>query len=351
MSDSSTLVSPDADAILVLKWGALGDMVAATSALHALRQSYPAARITLLTNALMGQIAPPGTLADEHIDIGEYERAGAVGQFRLLRALRGLGADIAVSLRWSSERCALLSWLSGAGVRCGSGPDSSLRLFTHRAARPDGRRHEILRNLDIVRVLGADIADETPYTHIDEADRAFAAAFFAERRLDPRTTLCLHPGASREHRAWMPDRFAAAAKVLAEEDGAAVLVTWGPGERDLAARVCAAGGAAFVPAPETSRIGQLAALIASGRMFFSNCTGPMNVAVAVRTPVVALLGSSDPVDWGPYGPLHRALKSPVVLDSYSESDERRAMEAITVDAALQVLRARWTELSDGVVLP
>jgi ADP-heptose:LPS heptosyltransferase len=350
MNESMPLVCPDATGILLLKWGALGSLVASTAALRAVRAAYPTARITLLTNTLMGQIAPPGTLADEHLDIAEFENAGAVGQFRLLRALRGLGVDIAISLRWSSERCALLSWLSGAGIRCGSGPDSSIRLFTHRAERPD-RRHEILRSLDIVRSLGVPVEDETPSTHITDEDRRFAADFLAGRGLDGRTVLCLHPGAAGEQRAWMPDRFAEAGWRLASGEGATVLVTWAPGERDLAERICSVGGGQFILAPETGHIGRLAALIASCRMFFTNCTGPMNVAVAVRTPVVALLGSSDPADLGPYGPAHRWVKSPVVPEGPSSDAERLAMEAIDVESVWEVLRTRWRELSDGVVLP
>jgi ADP-heptose:LPS heptosyltransferase len=80
-------------------------------------------------------------------------------------------------------------------------------------------------------------------------------------------------------------------------------------------------------------------------MFFSNCTGPMNVAVAVKTPVVALLGSSDPTDWGAYGKDHINIKSPLVLEQYSDEDEQKAMEMITVEHVWEIMKNRWNQLS------
>jgi ADP-heptose:LPS heptosyltransferase len=70
----------------------------------------------------------------------------------------------------------------------------------------------------------------------------------------------------------------------------------------------------------------------------------MNVAVAVRTPVVAILGSSDPTDWGPYGSLHRSIKSPLLLPGYTEEEERQAMAAVSVDTVWEVLRGRLMDL-------
>jgi ADP-heptose:LPS heptosyltransferase len=79
-------------------------------------------------------------------------------------------------------------------------------------------------------------------------------------------------------------------------------------------------------------------------MFISVCTGPMNVANAVRTPIVALLGSTDPLDWSPYGEIHRTIKSPLVLQYYTDDDERKAFEEITMDSVWNVVEKRWNEL-------
>ncbi|MDP3582274.1 MAG: glycosyltransferase family 9 protein [Ignavibacteria bacterium] len=98
-------------------------------------------------------------------------------------------------------------------------------------------------------------------------------------------------------------------------------------------------------APQTKTIGELAALIKNSNMCLTNCTGPMNVAVAVRTPTCAILGSSDPTDWGPYGEIHRTIKSPLVLESYTDEQEGEAMQAVSIEQVWDVVSKRWRELS------
>ena len=73
----------------------------------------------------------------------------------------------------------------------------------------------------------------------------------------------------------------------------------------------------------------------------------MNVAVAVDTNVIAILGSSDPLDWGPYGSKHRIIKSPLLLDSYSDEDEERAMDQIEISSVWETVEKRWLEINSG----
>jgi ADP-heptose:LPS heptosyltransferase len=341
-------MGPDAPPrrLLVIKWGALGDMVAATPALAALRHSFPQAHITLLTNTLMQQIAPPGTLADEILI--HHERLHGLAALRelarVVRLLRARRFDTAVNLRWTSDRCAVLTRLSGAERRISSGPAGLLGLYTVRVPHPAGRYHEIHRNLDIARAAGAAVIDETPVVHISPEHERFADTTLAAAALRPGGFCVLHPGASRPHRAWPPERFAAIAARLHGGMGIRTVVTWGPGERQTAAAVAAAAPDGAMLSPETPTVGHLAALIRRGGIFLSNCTGPMNVAVAVRTPVVAILGSSDPTDWGPYGPLHRHIKSPLVLPGYTDEEEAQAMAAVSVGAVWELLSGRIREL-------
>ena len=70
----------------------------------------------------------------------------------------------------------------------------------------------------------------------------------------------------------------------------------------------------------------------------------MNVANAVDTPIVALLGSTDPLDWSPFGEIHRTIKSPFLLPEYTDEDERQALDKISVADVWSVVEKRWTEL-------
>lgn len=317
-----------------------------TPAIRAIRENFPHAMITILSNSLMKEILPQGFLSDELITVktkgGKIEEP-IIRQLQLVHILRKRNFDLAVNLRWTSERCAILAYLSGAKQRVGSGPKNLMALYTIRVEAPAGRYHEIHRNLDIVKALGIKVENENPIVHISDRDQEFADNFFVKNSLKKTNVVCVHPGASKPLRAWMPDRFREITKRIVEQLGADVVVTWGKDEEKLAHEV-ADGLDKVVVCERTDGIGKLASIIENSRLFFSNCTGPMNVAVAVETPVVALLGSSHPEDWGAYGKQHTNIKSPLVLEHYSDEDERKSMEMITVDNVWKAISDKWSEM-------
>lgn len=342
------MVKKNFERILIIKWGALGDLVAATSAIKAVRDNFPKSRITLLTNPLMKQLIPSGFLADEHIIVNTNRNKvedSLLKQLLIALKLRRKKFDLAINLRWTSERAALLTYLSGAKERVSSGPKKMMNLYTVQLDHPIGRYHEINRNLDIVRALGLTINDDNPVTYISNDEKKFAEIFYNKNNLGKTNSIIIHPGASRAIRAWPPERFSEIGKRLIEKFSVSVIVTWGNSESELADKVVDAIGQGAIKAPETNTIGQLAALIQNSKLFFSNCTGPMNVAVAVRTPVIALLGSSDPTDWGAYGSKHINIKSPLRLEHYSDEDERKAMEQISVEMVWEIISKRIVELN------
>src|SRR6266581_1918820 len=97
----------DFNDILVIKSGALGDLIAGTVAIRALRTAFPRASITVLSNPMMLEVCPPGTLVDDLI-VFDPEKASAGAYIRLVRDLRSRKFDLAVNLRWSSEFSAII---------------------------------------------------------------------------------------------------------------------------------------------------------------------------------------------------------------------------------------------------
>ncbi|HVN48226.1 MAG TPA: glycosyltransferase family 9 protein [Bacteroidota bacterium] len=332
--------------IVILKWGALGDLVASTSAIKALRDNFPDAHITLLTNHLMEQLLPAGFIVDELVFLhthGTHVLDSFFRQLQTILNLRRKKFDIAVNLRWTSERSAVMTYLTGAKIRVSSGPKDAWRLYTIPLQHPIGPYHEIHRHLDIVKALGCTVFDETPILCITDQQDKRAQQFFAENNLLKEKTLCLHPGASKPVRAWLPERYAEIGKRLTERYDAKILLTYGKGEEQLVQQVAAMIGKSAIIG-QSPTIGDLAALIRHSKLFLSNCTGPMNVAVAARTPVVALLGSSDPIDWGAYGTMHINIKSPIVLPHYTDEQERQAYDAITIERVWETISTRWEAL-------
>jgi ADP-heptose:LPS heptosyltransferase len=334
--------------ILIIKWGALGDMIMGTSAIRSVKEHYSDAKVTLLSNNLSKQIVPAGSIVDEVLIYDEKKYSGLRSLAELIKIvhqLRKRKFDLAINLRWTSDRCAMITYLSGAKHRVSSGPKGMMRLYTIRLDHPIGRYHEIHRNLDIVKAIGVEVNDETPFVFISGEDKKYANEFFNKYKLTKEKTICIHPGASKPVRAWLPERYKEIAHMLVDKFDANVIVTWGRGEYDWAKSVAEGRDGNIFLSPETKSIGQLAALIQNCSMCITNCTGPMNVAVAVKTPTIALLGSSDETDWGPYGEIHRSIKSPLVRETYTDEQEKKAMEAISVERVWEVVENRWKEIN------
>lgn len=282
--------------ILVLKWGALGDFIAGTSAIRALREHFPQARITLFSNPNGLAICPAGSLVDAVLDRQTMRRE--LGWFGMLRYLRAQRFDLAVNLKWASEGAALLSYFS-APVTAGNGKFLWRRLYTYRPApHAEGDyRHEYHKNLDIVEALGVPPAEAKPYLHIMAQDHAFAETFCVQHQLDTSRTLLITPGASRPGKMWPYERFAEIGRRFIRELGGKVIVSWVPQDEALARKVVELVGDGAYMCPRTT-VGQIGAITSRSSLCLCNNSGIMHVAYAVGTPVICL---NTAVSWAPYG--------------------------------------------------
>ncbi len=333
--------------ILILKWGALGDLIMATSTIKAIRENFPDAKITMFTNNLMSEILPEGFIVDEYIFLkksGRYVDESFFKQLIKILKLRKRKFDLAVDLKWKSERASVLTYLSGAKIRIGYREKFYNKCYTHSIKHPIGGYHEVHRNLDVIKRIGLEVRDQNPLVYISEVDNKFAIDFFASNSLKRNNTICIHPGASKSNRAWSAEKFIQLSKLLIEKYNVTILLTWGKNEFELVNKISGSLGRNSILSPATNSISQLAAIIQNCSLFISVCTGPMNVANAVKIPIIALLGSTDPADWSPYGEIHRTIKSPLVLETYTDEDERKALDAITVKSVWDVVDQRWNEL-------
>ncbi|HZV11869.1 MAG TPA: glycosyltransferase family 9 protein, partial [Candidatus Kapabacteria bacterium] len=276
--------------ILVILWGALGDIIVVTPALRAVREKYPAAHITLVTNPMMYQIAPEKIFADTIIALEPTDLKSILFTLRLGLRLSREKFDLAINFRYTSERSALLTWLSRAHVRAGAGPTSSMWCYTEKLHYPPSHYHQLYRYADMVTALGIIPRNLHPYVFCSDEHRAFAKQWFAENHLSA-PVVAMQPGASNAYRAWLPERYAEIGKRIVRDFGIKILITHAPHEKAAAEFVAEQVGSSAVLAPATPTIGHLAALFEQCSMVICNNSGAMHVAVAIDTPVVALHGS------------------------------------------------------------
>jgi heptosyltransferase-1 len=163
----------------------------------------------------------------------------------------------------------------------------------------------------------------------------------------------LSPGGGWRSKCWPPERFGALCKKLFESLSLRCLVNYGPGEEDLASKVRVASGDAD-PVLFNGELGALMALLRGAVCAVGGDTGPLHLAVALGTPVVALFGPTDPARNGPYrttttsasavksfDPQNRqdiVLRAPNVVTTHSRQDRTHpSMLEIQVDAVSEAV--------------
>lgn len=285
-------------AILVLRYSALGDVVLATSVLSPLRARFPQARVEWVTSPAFAPLLEglPGVAAVHRLPPG---MAGARALARTLRGRFDLAVDLQNKIRsaWVARAAAPLRIsfrrrTVGQSLLALLGRDPPLR-----------GPHATRRYLEALRPLG--IAGETPgpaRVTFPEADRARAAALLGSL---PRPRVAVAPGASNATKRWPAERHAAVAAALAAS-GATTVVAGGPMDREPVAALLEALSAAGAPPPAADltslSVPGLAAAIAEVDLLVAGDSGPVHLATAVGTPVLALFGPTSPERWGPPPP-------------------------------------------------
>jgi ADP-heptose:LPS heptosyltransferase len=282
-------------------------------AVSALRAGYPHARIAWLVEPASRSGVEGQPWVDEVLVFPRSELREALGRGHLLaaaarlraflRALRSRRFDLVVDFH-AILKSGLLARASGAPLRIAYARPYGRELswlFAHRRARlsaPHASRFE--RNLALVRFLAVACEPSRIPFHLDEGITSRMRA-----HLGPGPApVAIHPGTSptTPHKRWSVEGFAALAKALHRSDGIAAVVTSGPdrSERAVAESIVSASEGAARPAPATPSLAELAALFSLCRLYIGGDTGPMHVASLVGTPVVQLLGPTDPVENAPY---------------------------------------------------
>jgi len=334
---------PPADRVLVVRLGALGDVVRTRPAFAGVRALYPDARIDwLVDDRAAGGLAGLGGL-DGSIELprrdlrlrrpGPCWRAGRA----LIARLRAGRYDLAVDFH-SVGRSALLTRAAGIPVRVGYAPplgrEGSARLQTHGVPLPEPHVSRFERNAALVRFLGGDVPERAPAPELDEADRVALGDL-------PRDYFVVHPGTSPQtlYKRWAPESFARVARAVAAETGLRALVAWGPveGEKETARAVAEAAGNAAEIAPETPSIGALLWLLSGARLFIGGDSGPLHLAGAVHTPAAVVFGPTDPVENAPVpGVPARVIRADVGCNPCREGcPARSCLSAVAPEAVIE----------------
>jgi len=328
--------------ILLFKLRYLGDVLLTTPAIRLLRRSYPKARITMVVNKGTEDMILHNTNIDRILTVDrsiaksknllrrfQYERA-------FVKELRSVQYDLCVDFEYG-QRGAILSLISGARHRVGLETLSYWRnwIYHYRVPFPE-RTHAVQFNMALLdKSIGLRTDDKCLELQTSKEDDRYVDTWMSENGLEKggKFIVC-HPGARWWFKQWPEDRFAQLADQVQEE--MQLKVVFSGGVADVSA-VQEIAGRMTTPchslAGQTTPL-QLAALIKRAQIFIGNDSGPMHIAAAVDTPVVALFGSTDPEIWRPWTRRSQVIYKAVACSPCDhtgcEMGELNCMRQITV---------------------
>jgi heptosyltransferase-2 len=282
-------------AVIGLNW--LGDAVMSEPCLRALKNAYPDADITVVTKRPFAPLYE--CIPSVHGTLGwanESERKN------IHVPLRDGNFDLAVILP-RSFRSAIGPWKAKIPTRLGYSADFRSWFLNRRVKRSKDvlAIHRVGYYLRLLLELGIDAPITAPALTVPDADRAWVDGQIAP---DTASLIAFNPGATYGlAKQWFPERYAEVARNTIDSHDAQVVIVGGPAEAELGGRV-----AAMIDRPDRvldlsgkTSIPQLAGVLQRADLLVTNDTGPMHVAAAVDTPIVAIFGSTDPTTTPPYG--------------------------------------------------
>jgi lipopolysaccharide heptosyltransferase I len=338
-------------AILLVRLGALGDVVHAMPVVSALRRRWPDARIDWLVDPRYQDVV---RLVDGLSTAIAFDPRGLMaGSSRartlaVIRELRREHYDVVFDLQGLVKSAAVARLAGGArtiGFARAHLREPAARFLYTRTVDVPGDAHVIRKNLALLAAVGVPAAE--PHFALKASASPVAARLTGQ--FGSPGYVAINPGAAWPNKRWPAKRFGAVAARIRDVTGLRTLVTWGPDEELLARSVVAASQGAGELAPPTSIV-ELFDVFRGARLAIAGDTGPLHIAAAVGTPVVALFGPTDPGRNGPWCRDDVSVSRLSACECQYERRCRRAtpcMEDIGVDEVMQAVTGRLSFASRG----
>jgi lipopolysaccharide heptosyltransferase II len=308
--------------ILVVKLAGIGDLLLATPALRALRETYPQARIDLLVTPDSAGLLNGWEVINNIIVLDKYvfdHMKQVVKHPQVLLSLKDFWSTLQaggydavlllhhLTLPFGRLKHQLLMRATGAKWRVGLDNGHGWFLNVHVKDDGFGAKHEAEYCMAIAEAVGATIRNKHLELPLSEDERRQARQLVydngtAESTLHP--IIAMHPGSGgySTARRWAPERFAQLANTLSHDVGGQIFLMGGPEETTLHQQIMGML-ASDVPVRSLAGKGSIkvaAAVLELVDLFIGNDAGLMHLAVAVNTPTVAIFGLSNHKAWGPY---------------------------------------------------
>lgn len=346
---------PQIERLLIVRLSSMGDVIHALPAAQALRDAFPQAVIGWLIDERWAELlCAPGTphrgprlpqrpLVDwvHTVNLRTWGKSllsihTAQQIAKVWNDVRSTHYDVAVDLQ-GAIRSAVLSRWSGARMVYGAAEprESPASIWYTRQAAPRGP-HVIEQGLSVAEAVAG--------RKLRMSSVKLPRGPETERRIEHllegqgiRHFAILNPGAGWGAKRWPAERYGMVAKALAQ-DGVGAIINYGPGEEELAREAAATSEGAALPMK--CSLTELIALSRRARLFVGGDTGPLHLAAALRVPVVAIFGPTDPARNGPYGTPSIVLRDPASPTTHARrSKPDEGLLSISVETVVGAARS------------
>ncbi len=323
--------------ILIRATNWIGDAIMTTPAVRTIRQNFPKAEISILVHPWVADVFSASPYIDRIIPYQKRSvHSGLSGMRRLSRELRRQNFDLAILLQNAFE-AALIVKLAGIPLRLGYSRDCRGILLSHAIGLKKQRKkiHQVHYYQRLLTDAGLKLGPDELFLQVSQADRDSAARFLNSQE---GPLIGLNPGAAYgPAKRWPAEKYADLAHMVEQKYQARVMV-FGTNDDRQAAAVIARRCKEIIDLTGRTTLAEAMALIDQCQVFVTNDSGLMHVAAALKTPLAAIFGSTNPVTTGPFSENNIILRQPLpcspCMETHCRQNNFACMENIGVEDVL-----------------
>ena len=286
----------ESEKILLVQTSFLGDLVLTTPLLVEIRRRFPRALISVLCRRELKDVLASDPEIHEVIAYDKRgPRGGWTGLWRMAQELRARGFDTALSVH-KSLRTALLLFFAGIPLRVGFRQSAGWFLY-HLRPRRAAALHDVERSLSLLSAVEIDPRTAKPALRVEVSAQARADVERIFRACGIRgdgLIFGVNPGSVWATKRWTPEGYAELIRRLRGNYGGEVVLFGGPDDREVVDRILDLSNHGGTSLVEKIGLRELAAAIERCRVFITNDSGPMHIAVARGVPTAAIFCATTP---------------------------------------------------------
>ncbi len=301
--------------ILVVRNDRFGEFLLNIPALRALKETFSDARLIAVVDPYTKELAESVLFIDEIIEWGR-QRHSLSEKLRFIKLLREKSIDMAIMLNPTKD-FNIITRFAGIPIRVGYDRKWGF-LLTHKMEDKKylGQRHEIEYNLELVSLIGTGTEDKTLCLSID--DREINDLFRDFNIKDYNNLIALHPWTSDPIKQWPLENFCELAKRLVREQDIKAVIIGGKDELTKGTEFLKNLDDNLINLTGRTTLRQLAAVLKKCKLLISGDSGPVHLACAVGTKVLAIFRNDIPGKsarrWGPWGRGHIVIEKGKLCD-------------------------------------